>query len=74
MGKFKIKQDGYYGLVELPAEVFKKLNSDYFISGSDDDVKFMCANDPENNHLRGLGVDVDADDGVFCDWYKLVIV
>lgn len=62
--------EGMYGVAHLPVDVFKKLNSDYFIIGSDDYEKFMCANDCETEHLKSLGVVIGSD--IYCDWYQLV--
>jgi len=61
-----MQEDGYYGKVKLPKEVFKQLDSHYFISRCTPTVKFMCANEDETRHLNSLGVKT-----IICDWYKL---
>lgn len=65
----KMKQDEYYGVVYVSSEIFDKLNVDMLISGGDDNVKFMCANELETNHLINLGIDIN---NVVPDWYKIV--
>jgi hypothetical protein len=65
--KYQMIQDDYYGKVILPEDIFLNLEDKYFISGCTENVKFMCANKEEGNHLISLGVDL-----VTCDWYKIV--
>ena len=67
--KYEMDSDGYYGVVTLPYDVFTQLNSEYFISGCTDKIKFMCANKREADYLEELGVLVlDC-----CDWYKIYL-
>jgi len=66
----KMIEDGMYGKAVVPRSVFEKLNKDYFISHSDDQTKYMCANQKEEEHLESLGI---AASSVVCDWYKIVL-
>lgn len=66
MSAFIMKEDGYYGRVKLPKQVFDQLDNYFFISSCTPTVKYMCANEDETRHLKSLGVKV-----VGCDWYKL---
>lgn len=64
----------YYGVARLPLEVFSKLDTDYFISGTGEGLVFMCANPEERLHLEELGIDLgEGEDEVICDWYKLIL-
>lgn len=58
----------YYGKAIVPSNVFNQLNPGFFISQSNDTVKYMCANQNEIRHLRSLGIDATDD----YDWFKIV--
>lgn len=65
--KYQMIQDRMYGVVCLPNDIFAKLNSDFFISHCSDQTKYMCANEPEKQHLKSLGIEtLDT-----CDWFEL---
>jgi len=66
----KMYENGYYGTVAVSSAVFSKLNSDFFIHGSDEKVKFMCANQAEAEHLEGFGIDTSE---IICDWFKIIL-
>lgn len=62
-------EDGFYGKVEVPLKIFNQLNPKFFISHSNNIVKYMCANIPEDQHLKSLKIDTN----VVCDWFKIVL-
>lgn len=67
---YQMNECGMYGEVVVPQSVFGKLNQEYFISHSDDTVKYMCANDEEKKHLESLGI---MTSNLVCDWYKIIL-
>lgn len=69
MNEVRLWQNGFYGVGDLPPEIFDKLDPKYFISGCTDTVKYMCANEEETQHLENLGIDTSR---VVCDWYRLM--
>jgi hypothetical protein len=66
----KMFECGYYGVVSVSSEIFDRLNSDFFISQSDEKTKYMCANPNEQHHLQELGIDLS---DVVCDWFKITL-
>ena len=69
MSSILMKSDGFYGKVELPTSLFRRLDKHFFISCCTPSVKYMCANEDEARHLKSLGVKVLEH----CDWYKIVL-
>lgn len=67
-GPYVMETQDYYGVAEVPASVFSQLDERFFISKSDDRVKYLCANSREREHLLKLNIRVA---GVVCDWYKI---
>jgi hypothetical protein len=66
---YKMHYKDYYGCVIIPLKVFEKLNPSYFISRSSNDVKYMCANLREKEHLKEIGVDVLE----YVDYYEIFL-
>jgi hypothetical protein len=58
----------FHGTSVVPPDVFYKLNPDFFIGGSDNNTKYMCANYAETAHLESLGIQAG---GACCDWYEI---
>lgn len=71
MELFEMEFWTYYGQVCVDNETFQKLNSDYFISGSTEDVKYMRANKEEHEHLKELGVNFNECENA-CDWFRII--
>lgn len=65
----KMVTKGYYGVVVLNREEFMSIPSSMLITGCTDTVKYMCANDEEEEFLTSLGVSVSEG----CDWYKCML-
>lgn len=57
---------GMYGSVYVESEVFDKITN-YLISGSTNNTKFLCANELEEKYLNSFGIETD----VICDWYEI---
>jgi hypothetical protein len=64
------EKGGYYTAVDVPKEVFDKLDQQYFIKGCDDKVKYMLANKAEGDHLESLGINVDR----MSDFFKIKLI
>lgn len=65
-----------YGAIKMQSNIFEQLNPTFFIVGSSDDIKYMCANKPEIKHLELLGVTwgetMDKKFNMPCfDWFKI---
>lgn len=73
--KFKMIEDGMYGVVTVDEKTFCKLEPSYFSNGSNDTTKYMCANDDQKWHLIHLGVDLEEvtckKGTIACDYYKI---
>ena len=60
-------KDGYYGLFNVSKTIFDSVSIEMCISGTNESVKYLCANNAETEHLISLGLEAIQN----CDWYKV---
>jgi hypothetical protein len=53
---FQMHYEEVYGVAVVPFEIWEKIDENLTISGSGENVKFLCANDAEKDALQAVGV------------------
>ena len=56
---YEIYSDGYDKAVDVPKEVFDKVDLTLCMEGSNSKVKYLLGNTTEEDHLESLGINVD---------------